>query len=203
MNNELICTPVMIPAPIGIYGNCLVKQGDRIFLSAGESKASSAIRRPQHLYLVSDEEIKEGDYYFIGNSRASNHGIVKAESIEEAKSRNDLNSLMDKNEGTKDFVFCKRIEATTDKSLSLPLIPSSFIERWVNEQGKIDKVRVLSHNGIPVTFNNSETEQHVVNILPIEDKTYSREEVKAIMSKYISTYNAATPTFNEWFDLNY
>ena len=87
MKDYIVCKPVMLPAPLGCYGNCLVKVlgSNQLLLSAGESERSYYNRTPQFIYLISDEEIKEGDYYFVGNSKASNHKIVQARSLEERK----------------------------------------------------------------------------------------------------------------------
>jgi len=90
----------------------------------------------QHLYLVSNEEIKEGDWWYnerigVGN----NWNIVEG--------------------FTSEF---KKVEATTDKSLKkiifvdldtkeevkqpLPQIPESFVKYFVKQNGKVDEVEV-------------------------------------------------------------
>lgn len=85
---------------------------------------------PQHLYITSDEEIKEGDWCY--NS--------KRKSIE-------LGKYMI---GTNEFIFCKKIIATTDISLQyaidkspynmeiygLPHLSQQFIEDYIKEYNK-------------------------------------------------------------------
>lgn len=94
--------------------------------------------RHQHLYLVSNDEIKEGDW-FIDTETKLLHQALKS---------TDLTFL---NHHTKKHLYLKVI-ATTDSLLinddgsgmgiKLPQIPQSFIQAYVREQGKIDEVMV-------------------------------------------------------------
>ncbi len=91
----------------------------------------------QHLYLVSDREIKEGDWYY-----------------------DPINELVDNNYNLNSNGN-KKIEATTDTSLkvardeftpslrhpsmdykTLPQIPQSFIEAYVKAEGDIKEVNI-------------------------------------------------------------
>jgi len=88
---------------------------------------------PQSLYLLSDEEIKEGDWYLD-----TNNNVVQANK-ESIKFNNPQ-------------IGWNKIVATTDTSLTtkewmlkygkLPLasIPKSLIEAFVESQGKLTKV---------------------------------------------------------------
>jgi len=69
----------------------------------------------KHLYITSDEVIKIEDWVICKND------VFKPECKEEI---NDLQN------------WCKKIIATTDKSLNLPLIPQSFIETYIEEYNK-------------------------------------------------------------------
>lgn len=86
----------------------------------------------QHLYILSDEEIKEGDYYFNNYRKV----ILKCESLMESK-----------NTSIHSGIFLKII-ATTDESLKgkqigigidepiyeeLPQITESFIKQYITE----------------------------------------------------------------------
>lgn len=118
----------------------------------------------QHLYLVCDLEIKPSDYLishneFIGQL-LDNVGNVKWISTS-TPTIQKISYVEIKGK------FFKRIVATTDKSLSLPLIPSSFIEYFVREQGKVNKVKILT-DAFGTIIPNKEGE---VIILPIEEKT--------------------------------
>ena len=80
---------------------------------------------PQNLYITSDEEIKEGDWYFI------------TESISKCESKYEANDLTD---------TCKRIILTTDKYLikdGVQAVDDEFLEWFVKntscEEVEIDK----------------------------------------------------------------
>ena len=85
---------------------------------------------PQHLYIVSDAEIKEGDWKYCSKTNYITQFVSKAKG-----------SIADKCKG------CKKIEATTEINLGgffrgvqqtqLPQIPQSFIEAYVKAEGKI------------------------------------------------------------------
>ncbi len=83
--------------------------------------------QPQHLYILSDEEIKIGDWG-IGHAKGINgigtgYYVFKHDNSNIAK----VNALA---EGS------KKIIATTDKSLGLASPSTSFIEKFVEEYNK-------------------------------------------------------------------
>lgn len=126
----------------------------------------------QHLYILSDEEIKEGDYYLdehnnIGKAFKNNAGFYRN---------------------------CKKIIATTDKSLiikndcdcgattyegcsqclkQVPQLPQSFIKKFVEEYNKGNIITETKVNSKPfyVTHNSP---------------TYSVDEVKEFMQQAFS-----------------
>lgn len=137
-----------------------------------------------YLYLVSDREIKINDKYI-------NTFTDKIE-------KNDSNE-----EGIDDIY--KKIEATTDKSLGLPLIPQSFVEEYAQKQGKIDKVKIHIRGegyclaGMPIT------EENEVVILTIKD-SWNRDEIKVIGDAYddhVKDQFIHHLPFDEWFDSKY
>lgn len=138
---------------------------------------------PQHLYLVSDKEIKKGDYYW---NSITGKGYKNADN------------------GTYDKIF-KKIEYTTDPSLGLPLIPQSFVEEYVQKQGKIEYVYIdMSQFGTPWLKGNN----HEIIILPTKD-SYDRDEVFDVLNAYrerLMTEETNSLLFEdlvEWFDKNY
>lgn len=173
----------------------------------------NGILEPLHLYLVSDREIKEGDWYM--NTLAGR-----------------LHKSNDAGPPPNDGYF-KKVEATTDKSLGLPLIPQSFIEEFVQKQGKIDKVKIayaydaggkddhgpllqltgwakhlVEEAGEPIELHKDSVE---VIILPIKD-SWNKEDMKkayedgikeGIHYNKLSEWETQGWTFNEWFDKNY
>lgn len=85
---------------------------------------SNIIFQRQHLYILSDDEIKEGDYVLI---QLSEINIIE---IQKVKNYNNENFIFDNNNQIyKDY--CKKIIATTDTSLELPQLPKEFIETYI------------------------------------------------------------------------
>lgn len=192
MENELICRSVMlITSTFSSKEQILWKNSNGHILFTCSSTPAGL--QPQHLYLVSDREIKINDKYI-------NTFTDKIE-------KNDSNE-----EGIDDIY--KKIEATTDKSLGLPLIPQSFIEEYAQKQGKIDKVKIHIRGegyclaGMPIT------EENEVIILPIKD-SWNRDEHRQGIIAGINWYrNWICPDkpfsldpeaieFNDWFDEKY
>lgn len=97
------------------------------------------IRDYQHLYIVSDAEIKEGDW-FIANMDIKQCSYRDKDCVYFEKT--NVNFIF--------FKDCKKIETTTDKSIHvgaldcnyLPQIPQSFIEAYVKSNGTIKEVQV-------------------------------------------------------------
>ena len=83
-----------------------------------------------HLYILSDEVLKENDW-------AYNTGIKELIFV-------DKNQI-DFWDGDLQNTFIKKIIATTDEKLGLPLIPFSFLEKFVSLQ-PISEVEVEYNN---------------------------------------------------------
>jgi len=159
----------------------------------------------QHLYLVSDDEIKEGDWFLHPDNV-----VIKANSQSDHK-----------------VYRCKKIIATTDKSLDnvedcspkdgsaniklvsrLPQIPKSFVEQYV--KAPIDEVELEYDTfnvnveippAIRLTYNNE------VIIHNSQIKTYTREEVKTILKKYMDyafgkEYSKTEERIDQWMEEN-
>ena len=96
----------------------------------------------QHLYFVSEREIEVGDW-FLSDGRLSKsfppmYNVEKCIDIDNEWIYGNING---KDLGNNPN-FSLKIEATTDPSLNLPLIPQSFIKEYVEEQGEIDEVMI-------------------------------------------------------------
>lgn len=184
------------------------KTGDKLYLNDGLTKAST----PYHLYLVSDEEIKEGDWFIINKSEL--HQCLKLSDGQETivfNKNGDNVGIPRKN--------CKKIIATTDKSLhaikfkdtpleapskglkGIAVIPDSFIKAFVESQGAIKEVLVEYE---PTEQFDEATSVGVYKLKLREDntviinpaKTYTREEV----IKFISIYKSKISKSCEIFD---
>lgn len=141
--------------------------------------------RYQHLYITSNEEVKKGDWFILDNTH-----------IKEAN-ENTLQICGKEN--------CKKIIATTDTKLKvyeaetlvkasgfslktddilLPQIQQSFLEEYCR-RGGISEVEVEYEtydwdDGSKVTIPKINL-NNTINLSFIEEKMYSREEVKTLL----------------------
>lgn len=159
----------------------------------------------QNLYFLSDEKIKEGDWIYD-----EDNGVVK---IEHKYQLSNINVFR------KD---CKKIIATTDKSIILPeRFPSftylpqpsqSFIEKFVEEYNKgnvITEVMVEYENYYasgalqPNLWQLKISKDHTITIRKVKD-SWNRDEVRELL---ITAYskgrtNILLREFNEWLKEN-
>ena len=150
----------------------------------------------QHLYIISDDEIKEGDYYIIDD-------------IPELLKNNGLKFIDD---------YCKKVIATTDTSLYthqketvslpervfyLPQPSQQFIEKYIEEYNKGNMITdVLVEYELKITHDgriNNNTKMweelkinpkdNTITIKKIKDN-YSREEVDRMLDEQASRTTA-------------
>lgn len=148
--------------------------------------------QPQHIYITSDEEIKDGEWCI---------DIWNVEIIQmDSATKNMLDSGMLHNPHAK-------IIATTDTSLGLPQPSQQFIQQYIEEYNKgnvITKIEVE----YGVTKNNNRefieflwiTSDNTINIRPIKDSWNREEHAKSLsdLSRDLSK-NFNLP-FKESFD---
>lgn len=166
--------------------------------------------QPQHLHLVSDEEIKEGDWFYTPKE-------VGIEGISQLT------------KGYTCFAECKKIIATTDKSLTInikepsindwvlgkfltiPQIPESFVKHFVEKQGNVGKVMVeyeeIGRYQITKWFGTGKFQPKLTKnnevIISLEEKSYSREEVLLILSNYrLDNAGENLGKHNKWIEQN-
>lgn len=143
---------------------------------------------PQHLYIISDDEIKEGDY--ILNIETNN--IFKADSIEYLESHNIIEDF------DKSFYinskYAKKIIATTDTSLQwldeseknpelartnglwkcLPQPSQQFIEKYIKEYNKGNII-----TDVLIEYELISNEEYFGNTVnPDDDVPYFDEKLK-------------------------
>lgn len=193
MNNELICTPVAIKKQkYTEVCHDLWQQDDGKYFMYSTDEGDLMPDSPIELYLVSDEEIKEGDW------------VVNTE--------NDIPIVYKSTALSGVYNTRKKIISTTDKSLSIPPIPVSFIEWFVREQSKIGKVRVKIGEvfnsladyatGKPKVPSLLLNEKNEVIILPIENKTYNREEALTMLKSFAEYMESGSVTSFKGFYTN-
>lgn len=86
---------------------------------------------PQHLYITSDEEIKEGDWFICNQAMQ--------QCVEVRKDNNYPYKIINKFNGEIQYHskhWKGKIIATTDKSLELPQPSQQFIEKYIEEYNR-------------------------------------------------------------------
>ena len=88
----------------------------------------------QHLYFISNEEIKMGDWCICSDYRNSYQKLGKVSHVGSPgnfKNTIQIGGNTDLHIGRENLTYCKKIIATTDKSLGLPQPSKEFIEAYV------------------------------------------------------------------------
>lgn len=167
-----------------------------------------------HLYILSSEEIKEGNQYLIYNGQ-----ICKTFTYGE---RRDICFKIDN-----DIVYCqnnkwRKIISTTNSELNLPRPSDDFIKSYIKAQGKIDKVLVevicnkLSQCNCTDNYSCLGTKfkvapDNTITIKPIQEEKafWSRKEViklcmDAMLYSYMDLPENLTPIqgMNKWIEEN-
>lgn len=162
--------------------------------------ANKELYQSQHLYIVSDNHIKEGDYFINGNELYLCNIVVEP------------------------GPNAKKLEATTDmlprpgtgafnSKASIPQIPKYFIDIYIEADGKIDEVNVeIDILKIHNKFGNNITEKIVkvnydntITIKLIDNQIYTKEEVIKLCSKAFNikpNYENILEEFNKWIENN-
>ena len=154
----------------------------------------------QSLYVLSDEEIKEGDWFVD----------LKTDSVHQCNSKEHAKIVAIFNSDRSD-INGKKVIATTDSSLTvkgeqegenawynpLPTLSQSFIEEYVKaynegtpiidvmvEYEEIDERTELGQFGGKIHQILKLNKQNEVSISLVETKMYSREEVIELINKF-------------------
>lgn len=176
-----------------------IGNNNQLFIGIALPSTSKQIN--QHLYLTSDEEIKEGDWYLD-----TNDNIIKAN-----KKNIEFNNPQ---------IGWDKIIATTDKSLLqdfnkegdggytiMPQIPESFIKAYVEAKGEIKEVlveyqeyannnKVDSKESYQFYLKNNANFEYKAKIRPDNtviisaSKTYTREDMISFASKVLQDINS-------------
>jgi hypothetical protein len=168
--------------------NCLVKSGSIIYNFKPnylwtQSYLKEIMGEAYHLYIISGDEIKKGDFYIYPNQ----------------------NCVWHNNEGTVPNKDARKIIATTDELICnrvnqdiLPQPSKSFIEKYVQEYNKGNKIEDVM---VEYEFNDNYTDvevilrnpEYVVKVNPKDNtitirsikNSWTREELKETLVKAI------------------
>lgn len=181
----------------------------------------------QHLYLLSDEKI-EGRGYRMDMNRMTVGVIDDDIYYNHSKNGNFKKIVATTDELLVTVTIKDDVEALQYQTdILLPRPSNSFLEAYVKAQGKIDKVlievdMIRNMMGVDIDDNSKinydESTQikiapdNTVSIHPVEEKTYTTEEVKQLLWKcYVRNYkpmspddisNEVIPPFNKWVEEN-
>lgn len=188
---------------------CIITYKDKILIQAkaGNKDAfkyeiiENGNIQPIELYILSDGEIEEGDWYLVFDI----HGKCELPKKADYNKTNEF-SLKPYSD------YCKKIIAITDKSLryksntdrttklpldfNVPQIPKQFIDYYINEY---NKGNIITEVEIDYKNNNSDygdvgylgkkqftlliNKDNTINISVPSNKMYSREEVIKLLNK--------------------
>lgn len=138
------------------------ERGNLFYLHAG-SIAKGHV--PQHLYLVSDDEIREGDWVYVESIDKDNH-------IAQSNTANRHGA----------YETFSKIIASTDPSLKLPGISQSFLHEYVKAQGRIDEVELETNRMLHDCIYKDAVEHNSVTAY---NKTLKLMNNEVIISKSI------------------
>lgn len=150
--------------------------------------------RPYHLHFVSDREIKKGDFVIW---------MDEIKKVKEVQAEIFYLELIGERYQVAQKCQCDKIEATTDKSLNILLIPQSFIDCFVEKRGQIKYVYLELYRDLAdtiVKYPNNE-----VMICPSK-YIWGVDEMAAVLEKYLSYNKTAAGVslpFEDWFEENY
>lgn len=187
-----------------------------------EQEITSGYCKPQHLYVLSDDEIKEGDWYLANKALLKNNTPVWVI----RKCNKIINGWLESNSnvGQGDNPnWSKKIIATTNSSLkivgyepyyefpliSLPQIPLSFIQYFV-EQYNVDNIItkvMVEYEEKRIGDEHDEyffkipkiSSDNTINIKPIKDSFDINDIYKALKDK---SCLADKKSMDEWIQRN-
>lgn len=127
-----------------------------------DSKEKVRVAHGQHLLILSDEEIKEGDWVY------SNKGTLNIQQVSQKTFHDKRN------------YGWKKIIATTDKSLGLPEPPQSFITKYVEEYNKGNVITDVMVEYDDFTSNNGVNlnDGYHVSLVINKDNTINIKSIK-------------------------
>lgn len=174
---EKKCKVVMIATEISTE---LVKtlapkpEWESLFIDYTKEIKSNSAHQNYHLYLTSDEEIKEGDWFITQGNQLR----LRTSAIQPVKADRKIIATTDKSliNASQQGLMCD------DMKYDSAQIPESFIEAYVHANGKIDEVMVeyaANWHKVPMMEGESPKtkDDNTVIITPIKFKTYTEQDM--------------------------
>ena len=158
--------------------------GFRLFKSANlivwTDKIVKTIGEYSHIYFTSDEEIKEGDT-LMHNVTKLIFKVLHSDPIDIVEQAYKTN---------------RKVVASTDPSLGLPAIPQSFIEKYVEANGKIDEVELETESRASKTTpiqHNTNWVEHILKLTK-DNKVIVVDDEQVQLNKLVSDIISTAPT---------
>lgn len=146
---------------------------NKLHININPTITSKTLYKDQHLYLISERKVKEGDWCL------HHENIVCKYSNEYSK------ELYKKIEATTDELkyYTESSDPRRSKDVNrIPQIPQSFIEAYVKANGDIKEVNIeMTDNSYSVDYIIKTRPDNTVIINPT--KTYTRQEVEYLLIK--------------------
>ena len=154
----------------------------------------------QHLYFISNEEIKMGDWCICSDYRNSYQKLGKVSHVGSPgnfKNTIQIGGNTDLHIGRENLTYCKKIIATTDKSLGLPQPSKEFIEAYVKayNEGNIITEAMVEYEKICTKLPSKENpnglfgnkikvkSDNTISIRKVKD-SWNREEVIKLLNDF-------------------
>lgn len=141
-------------------------------------------RLTKHLYIVNDDEIKEGEWFY-------------------SESSNTITQNYKLFIGKNNIIACKKIIASTDKSLNLSTVSDYFIAYYIEAYNRAKPI-----TDVLVEYENDILKIHSNNAIFAKNlkDSWNREEVYDIVNSYlnylIDPNSNKNLTGKEWLDQN-
>lgn len=148
---------------------------------------------PQYLYLVSDQKLEVNDIVISTYDNWKGDSPLKPQIGKILEIGEDY-YLIDAFNGVEDnkwdIGYSKKIVATNDKSLGLPLIPQSFVDKFIEKKGGIEEVMIdteITHEGSG-TYSMDINDIALSGLIPIR-VAVTRPDDTVIISKVKTNWN--------------
>ena len=131
-----------------------------------------------HLYITDDSKIKEGDYFL---SLFNSYTLYNIEGgYEEYPDTSGCNKII---ATTNTLRLITKDEFGGIDNQHLPKIPKQFIEHYISEYNKGNKIEKVLVRFSDVHLGQLVLENNEIIIKPAEEKMYSKEEVIKLLTK--------------------